>query len=459
MLLIFIHFIMAKKRKQSNQTASMAFPVVNPNAAGIDIGDLLIAVAVPVDRDPQPVREFEAFTEDLLAIARWLKQCNVDSVAMECTGVYWKNLYAVLVEQGFRVCLANSRHTKNVTGRKTDMSDAQWIQQLHSCGFLASAFLPDDATQTLRTLVRQRRAITQDSTRYIQRMQKALELMNIKLHAVISDITGKTGTAILSAIIGGERDPEKLLLLVDDRIKADRGTLYKSLQANWRDEYLFVLKQSYETYLHLQSQKDLYDQQIERVLDAFQKKMTPDQIIQVDPVNKKQKKRKQPKANIRKYLHAILGVDVIDIPGISEIAALEIVSETGTDLSKWPSRNHFVSWLNLCPNNKISGGKLISSQILKKKPNAAAVAFRTAANTMCRSNSWIGDYFRRLKAKGGQKYAIVASARKLAIIYYEMVSSGVQYKPLDNTEYKRIVQRKKIAHLEELLKRLKIEAA
>lgn len=459
MLLIFIHFIMAKKRKQSNQTASMAFPVVNPNAAGIDIGDLLIAVAVPVDRDPQPVREFEAFTEDLLAIARWLKQCNVDSVAMECTGVYWKNLYAVLVEQGFRVCLANSRHTKNVTGRKTDMSDAQWIQQLHSCGFLASAFLPDDATQTLRTLVRQRRAITQDSTRYIQRMQKALELMNIKLHAVISDITGKTGTAILSAIIGGERDPEKLLLLVDDRIKADRGTLYKSLQANWRDEYLFVLKQSYETYLHLQSQKDLYDQQIERVLDAFQKKMTPDQIIQVDPVNKKQKKRKQPKANIRKYLHAILGVDVIDIPGISEIAALEIVSETGTDLSKWPSRNHFVSWLNLCPNNKISGGKLISSQILKKKPNAAAVAFRTAANTMCRSNSWIGDYFRRMKAKGGQKYAIVASARKLAIIYYEMVSSGVQYKPLDNTEYKRIVQRKKIAHLEELLKRLKIEAA
>jgi len=267
----------------------MAFPIVNPNAAGIDIGDLLIAVAVPQDRDKQPVREFEAFTDDLFSIAKWLKQCRVDSVAMECTGVYWKNLYAVLVEQGFSVCLANSRHTKNVTGRKTDMSDAQWIQQLHSCGFLASAFLPDDDTQTLRTLVRQRRAITQDSTRYIQRMQKALELMNIKLHAVISDITGKTGSAILSAIINGERDPEELLLLVGAGIKADRETLRKSLQANWREEYLFLLKHSYETYLHLQSQKELYDQQIQRVLDSFPKELPMSEITPVDPAKKKQR--------------------------------------------------------------------------------------------------------------------------------------------------------------------------
>lgn len=279
---------MAKKTKPTNQTDSMAFPIVNPNAAGIDIGDLLIAVAVPPDRDKESVREFGAFTEDLLSIAGWLKQCRVDSVAMECTGVYWKNLYTVLTEQGFSVCLANSRHTKNVTGRKTDMSDAQWIQQLHSCGFLASAFLPDDATQTLRTLVRQRRAITQDATRYIQRMQKALELMNIKLHAVISDITGKTGSAILSAIIGGERDPEKLLLLVGSRIKADRDTLRKSLQAYWREEYLFLLKQSYDTYQHLQSQKALYDLQIKRVLDTFPKKIPMPEIIPVDPAKKKQ---------------------------------------------------------------------------------------------------------------------------------------------------------------------------
>lgn len=186
---------MAKKTKQLDQAGTMAFPIVNPNAAGIDIGDLHIAVAVSTDRSPEPVKEFGAFSEDLFSIADWLRQCAVDSVAMECTGVYWKNLYTVLIEQGFSVCLANSRHTKNVTGRKTDMSDAQWIQQLHSCGFLSSAFLPDDMTRTLRTLVRQRRAITQDSTRYIQRMQKALELMNIKLHAVISDIAGKTGSA------------------------------------------------------------------------------------------------------------------------------------------------------------------------------------------------------------------------------------------------------------------------
>lgn len=286
---------MAKKTKQSNPADSMAFPIVNPNAAGIDIGDLLLAVAVPPDRDKQPVREFGAFTEDLFSIAAWLRQCRVDSVAMECTGVYWKNLYAVLIEQGFRVCLANSRHTKNVTGRKTDMSDAQWIQQLHSCGFLASAFLPDDATQTLRTLVRQRRAITQDSTRYIQRMQKALELMNIKLHAVISDITGKTGSAILSAILNGERDPETLLSLVGNRIKADRDTLRKSLQANWREEYLFLLGQSYSTYLHLQSQKELYDQQIERVLDTFPKEIPIPDIAPVNSLKKKQRHESSPK--------------------------------------------------------------------------------------------------------------------------------------------------------------------
>jgi hypothetical protein len=337
------------------------------------------------------------------------------------------------------------------------MSDAQWIQQLHSCGFPASAFLPDDIAQTLRTLVRQRRAITQNATRYIQRMQKALELMNIKLNAVISEITGKTGTAILSAILNGERDPENLLFPVGNGIKADRDTFRKYLQANWREEYVFLLEQSYNTYMHLQSQKELYDKQIERVMDRFPKEVPISETNPVDPV-KKAKARKQPKADIRKYLRSILGIDVIDIPGISEIAALEILSETGTDLSKWPTENHFVSWLNLCPNNKFSARKLISSQILKKKPNAAA-AFRTAANSMYRSKEWLGDYFRRIKAKGGHKYAIVTTARKLAIIYYEMVTSGKQYKALDNLEYKLIVQRKKIANLEELLKRLKKEAA
>jgi hypothetical protein len=277
---------MAKKTKTINPEGSMVFPIVNPNAAGIDIGDLVIAVAVPADRDTQAVREFGAFTEDLFSIAHWLRQCGVDSVAMECTGIYWKNLHAVLIEQGFSVCLANSRHTQNVTGRKTDMSDAQWIQQLHSCGFLSSAFLPDDTTQTLRTLVRQRRAITQDSTRYILRMQKALELMNIKLHAVISDITGKTGSAILTAIIAGERDPEKLLLLVGSGIKADHETLRKSLQANWREEYIFLLQQSYDTYLHLQSKKEAYDRQIERVMDTFQKEIPMKEIAPVDPLKK-----------------------------------------------------------------------------------------------------------------------------------------------------------------------------
>jgi transposase len=447
------------RKEKDKQSKSLSIQIVNQNAAGIDIGDMLLSVAVPPGREAVCVKEFGAFTCDLHSIAQWLKKCGIETIAMECTGVYWKNLFTVLIQYGFEVCLVNSRHTRNVSGRKTDEKDAQWIQRLHTCGLLSSCFLPDDLTQTLRTLVRQRRSLTQDSTRYILRMQKALEMMNIKLHAVISNIIGKTGTSIVKAIIAGERKPENFLQYVDKRVKADKDTILKSLQANWRSEQLFLLEQSYRMHLFAQQEIRSCEQQIELALQSFTAVENQGTIDQAAPRIAKAKTKNQPQFNTREYLQKIHGVDVMDIYGISEIAALEILAETGTNLSKWPTEKHFVSWLNLCPNNKISGGKLISSQMLKKKPNAASQAFRYAANVLQRSDHWLGDYFRRMKAKGGNKYAIVAASRKLAIIYYKMVRFKQPFQPFDNNEYKQKFQRSKISYLERALARLKGEAA
>ena len=360
---------MSKDEKKSKKKSRVSMPLVNPNAAGIDIGDTFHVVAVPEGRDVVSVREFGAFTTDLESIVKWLKQCKVDTVAMESTGIYWKNLFAMLVHHGFDVYLVNAKHTRNITGKKDDESDAQWIQKLHSCGLLKTCFLPDEHTDMLRTLVRHRRSLTQDSTRYVLRMQKALESMNIKIHTVINDITGKTGTSIIKAIIGGERNPNSFLSYVDPRIKADKQNILKSLEGHWRSEHLFLLQQCYNLYQHMQTQIELCELQIEKVLKLSMNETTTEQAVN-SPIKKKTKN--QPKFNTRGFLKNIHQVDVIDIYGLSEISALEILSETGADLSKWPNEKKFVSWLNLCPNNKITGGKLISSQLMKKKPNAAA---------------------------------------------------------------------------------------
>jgi transposase len=221
--------VMSKDEKKTKKKSKVSMALINPNAAGIDIGDAFHAVAVPPGRDVVSVRKFGAFTTDLESIVQWLKQCEVDTVAMESTGIYWKNLFAMLVHHGFEVYLVNAKHTRNITGKKDDESDAQWIQKLHSCGLLKSCFLPDEHTEMLRTLVRHRRSLTQDSTRYVLRMQKALESMNIKIHTVINDITGKTGTAIIKAIIAGERNPNCFLSYVDRRIKADKTSILKSI--------------------------------------------------------------------------------------------------------------------------------------------------------------------------------------------------------------------------------------
>lgn len=453
----------------------VSMTLVHDHAAGIDISDTEHVVAVPENISKERVRKFGTMTCDLQLIVLWLKECFIKTVAMESTGVYWKPLFSMLVREGFEVYLVNSKTIKNVSGRKTDEDDAMWIQKLHSCGLLKSSYLPDDEQDALRTLVRFRRTLVQDSSRFINRMQKALELMNIKFHTVISDIVGQTGTAVVEAIINGERNAENFLPLIGKRIKADQETIRKSLEGNWREEHLFALKQSYEMYKIFQERIGQFDKQIEKQLQQYEAKCN-EGVIEIKKEDtgksdasclssKKQKKVKKkkdknhPPFDVRGFLERIHGVDVLAIYGLSETSGLEILAETGTDLSRWENEAHFRAWLNLCPNNKISGGKIISSRVMKKKPNAASQAFRYAANGIQRSDHWLGDYFRRMKAKGGNKYAVLATAGKIATIYYKMVRYKEEFTPLDLAAYQEKHKMAKISYLERTLKRLKEEAA
>lgn len=466
-----------KTEKKTEKQNIVTMPLVNPYAAGIDISDKEHVVAVPEHVCSERVRKFGTMTCDLQAIVLWLKACLIETVAMESTGVYWKPLFSLLVREGFEVYLVNSRHVKNVTGRKTDEDDAMWIQKLHSCGLLKSSYLPDDEQDALRTLVRYRRTLLQDSSRFVNRMQKSMELMNIKFHTLISDIVGKTGKAVVEAIIGGERNAENFLPLVGGGIKADHETIKKSLEGNWREEHLFTLKESYEFYKMYQHRIGEFDKEIEKQLQRYEAKCN-EGVIEVKenntdesptdntkPAKEKKKKKKKkkdknhPPFDVRGFLERIHGVDILAIYGLSETGGLEILSETGTDLSRWENEAHFRSWLNLCPNNKISGGRVISSSVMKKKPNAASQAFRYAANAVQRSDHWLGDYFRKKKAKGGNKYAVLATAGKIATIYYNMIRNKEEFTPVDLAEYQQKCKQAKIAYLERTLNRLKQEAA
>ena len=447
------------KKQAFTRKSTVNLPLVNPNAAGIDVGDTIHAVAVPEDRDPEPVRSFGTMTCDLEAIAGWLIQCGVDTVAMESTGVYWKPLFNLLIQQGLEVYLVNAKQVRNVCGRKNDEDDARWIQKLHSCGLLRSSYLPDDEQEALRTLVRHRKALMQDRSRCVFRMQKALELMNVKVHTLLRDITGKTGLAIIETILRGERTAEHFLACVNFKVKADRATILKSLQGNWRIEQLYLLEVSYRNYQYLTQRIASCDAAIERQLEHYHRESFSEAAPACEAITNKKANRNNPSFNTCSYLRKVLGVDVMAIYGISDIAGLEILSERGTDMNKWETAKHFVSWLNLCPNNKISGGKLISSTLMKKKPNPASQAFRNAANAVQRSDNWLGDYFRRMKAKGGNKYATVATANKIATIYYKMVSCRQEFRPVELAAYQEKYKQVKIMYLERRLLQLKKEAA
>jgi len=447
------------KKATTKKKSFVSMPLVHANAAGIDVGDTIHAVAIPIGRDDVNVKTFGSMTCDLQSIVSWLQDCKIDTVAMESTGIYWKPLFSILIKSGFDVSLVNAKQVRNVSGRKHDETDAVWIQKLHSCGLLRSSYLPEGEQESLRTLVRYRKTLTQDCNRFILRMQKAMGMMNIKLHTVIRDITGKTGTAIVEAIINGERDPEKLLVYVDKHIKANSDTIVKSLQGNWLTDQLYLLEDCYCNYQHYKERISACDVAIENQLQQYLKEIFPAAKVESNNTSTKQATKNKPKFNTCGYFKAILGTDVTAIFGISDISALEILSETGTDMTKWETSKHFVSWLNLCPNNKISGGKLISSMLMRKKPNVASQAFRNAANAVQRSDNWLGDYFRRMKSKGGNKYAMVATASKMATIYYRMVLNKVEFNPLDLHIYQQKYKQAKITYLERKLHDLKREVA
>lgn len=457
---------MKKKKAAKSREDVVSMPLVHALAAGIDVGDTFHAVAIPEGIFAERVKTFGSMTCDLEAISDWLTEAKITTVALESTGVYWKPLFSLLNKKGFEVYLVNSRMTKNISGRKNDEDDAMWIQKLHSCGLLKSSYLPDDEQESLRTLVRYRHTLVQDCSRFKNRMQKSLELMNIKFHTLFADITGKTSTAFIEAILAGERNPKNFLLLVNKHIKADEDEILKSLEGNWRSEHLFTLEQSYEMHKIYQQKIARCDVAIEERLQCYQafvndgeyNQETKREILETKRLKKK-KNLGTPKFDVRSYLEKIYKVDVLNIYGLSEMTGLEILAETGADLGKWPTDSHFRSWLNLCPNNKVSGGKLISSKLLKKKPNAASHAFKMAANTLQRSNHWLGDYFRRMKSRGGNKFAVVATANKIATIFYRMVTKQEAFKPVELELYQQKYKQAKIAFYEKKLMELKKLAA
>ena len=393
---------------------------VNLNAAGIDVGAGSHFAAVSADRAEPPVREFAAFTADLYRLADWLGECGVETVVMESTGVYWIPLFGVLEERRFRVMLVDPRRIKNVSGRKTDVLDCQWLQQLHTYGLLSGAFRPEAEIRRLRSYLRQRAMLVEYASHHIQHMQKALTQMNVKLQHVISNITGKTGMAIIEAIVAGQRDPRQLAKLRDKRIRADEATIAKSLQGHWREEHIFELTQALELYRFYQDKIAECDREIEAQLERFD-----DRSDGGSPGDngRPRSQGNAPRFDVRTHLYRMTGVDLTRINGIDGFTALKVISEIGTDMTKWPSAKHFASWLGLSPNNRVTGGRVMSSRT-KPSANRAAAALRLAAHGLHRSDSALGAFLRRKKAQMGAPKAITATAHKLARLIYSMLRYG-----------------------------------
>jgi transposase len=421
---------MARKRKtkRSGQAARPEnIPILNPNAAGMDIGADEIYVAVPADRDEEPVQCYGTFTGELGRLSEWLKQCRIDTVAMEATGVYWIPVYQILETSGFELCLVNARYFQNVPGRKTDVSDCQWLQRLHSAGLLRGSFRPAQEVCVLRSLTRHRDNLIRLASTHVLHMQKALDQMNVQLHHVLSDITGLSGLAILDAILAGERDPQVLARLRDGRVKASEETMVQALTGDYRGEHLFTLKQSLAAYRQYQKFMRACDLEIEQQLKEFDAKVD----VKAEPLAPPKVRRKklfsnEPKFDLRSHLYRIFGVDLTAIPGVSVMTAHTILAEIGPDISKFRSASAFASWLGLCPHNDISGGKVLSVKT-RRVNNRAALAFRMAANALFRSQSPLGDFFRRMRAKLGAPAAITAAAHKLARIVFHMLATREAY--------------------------------
>ena len=417
---------MSKRKPSRRSQWSSPARVLEPNAAGVDIGATEIYVAVPADRDTQPVRRFSTFTRELEQLADWLKQCGIESVVMESTGVFWIPLFQILEDRGFRVCLVNARHVKNVPGRKTDVADCQWLQYLHSVGLLRASHRPPQVICALRSLWRHRESLVQMAAVHIQHLQKALDQMNIQLHHVISDITGTTGLAIVEAILAGERDPQRLARLRDPRIVASEATVAEALIGDYRPEHLFALRQSLQAYRQYQGWISDCDIEIEQRLRKLESRLEPGQKPLSQPKNRHKPRRNEPRFDLRAYLYQAFGVDLTEVPGVSSLTAHTFLTEVGPDLHKFPNAAAFASWLGLCPDNRISGGRILSART-RKVVNRLAVALRMAAQSLHGSQSYLGHYFRRLRSRLGTPAAITAAAHKLSRILFHLIAARHPY--------------------------------
>ena len=442
------------KRNQDKQVPSLdSLEQINLHAAGLDIGAAEIWACVPEGRDETSVRVFQTFTVDLHALADWLEMCGVETVAMESTGIYWIPVYEILEARGFEVFLVNARHIKNVPGRKTDVLDCQWIQQLHTYGLLRASFRPEAEVCALRAYIRHRDNLIRYRSAHIQHMQKALHLMNVQLTNVISDITGQTGMHIIRDIVAGERDPVKLAQYRDPRCHSSQAEIAKALTGNYRDEHVFALQQALELYDFYNHQIKRCDAEIEQKYAAF--KPVVDVEAQPLPPTKKRTRRSSnaPEFDLRAYLYQITGVDLTQIDGLDALGVQKIITETGADMNCWPTVKHFTSWLTLAPHNDISGGKVLRSRTLKSK-NRAAQAFRMAAQSVSRSDSALGAFYRRMRAKHGGPKAITATAHKIARIFYHLLKYQEEYHDPGQDYYEQKYRERVIRNLKRRAKDL-----
>lgn len=434
-MVLSMNHIPNKKKSQEGQCSSNSLPILFPDTAGIDIGSKSHFVAVPADRDPQPVQEFSSFTADLHRLVNWLKKCRIKTVIMESTGVFWIPLFELLDSNGFDVKLANARHVKNVSAHKTDVKDCQWLQQLGTFGLLKGAFRPADKILALRTYLRQRDMLIKNAAQHIQHMQKALTQMNLHLHNVISDISGKTGMTIIRNIVAGVTDPKILASFRDERCHNSEEVIEASLVGNYRQEHLFSLKLALSLFDTYTQNLIICDQEIEKVVKHLETRCDSEKLNKIKQNQSRPKGKRNKRNQLKKHeyhfdltseLIRITSVDLTRIPSIGVNTALVIVSEIGLDMSRWQSAKHFASWLGLSPGNKVSGGKRLSG---KTKPcaNRVAIALRLAANTLYNSECAFGAFLRRMKARLGSPKAITALAHKLAKLIYMMLKYGHEY--------------------------------
>jgi transposase len=426
-------------------------PTLHPHAAGIDIGAREVYVAVPPGSDPRPVRSFLTFTEDLHQLRDWLQACQVTTVALESTGVYWIPLFQILEAAGIEVCLVNARHCKNLPGRKTDVQDCQWLQHLHSVGLLRGSFRPADHVCAVRTILRHRDTLVRGASRCVSHLHKALTQMNIQLQHVISDLTGVTGQAILTAILAGERNPQKLAAFKDHRIKASRDVIAKSLRGDWRAEHLFTLQQSHTLWQQHQSLIAQCDQQIAQMLQAFDARVDV-KGAPLPPAKSSHKKaqRNEPQFAAREECYRVLGVDLTAVPGFAAPTVLLLLCELGPEFAaKFPTAKHFGSWLGLCPDNRITGGKIYSVATRDVKSRVAE-ALRLAAQSLWQAKNYFGELYRRWKARLGSPKAITAMAHKLARILWHLLKFKQPFNPDVFAKAEAKIKRQKFQRLQNL---------